>query len=110
MKSYTLWLGLLCAVLIAAYLTGCVAYSTSPVTGALYTDVKAPSTATASNTASLKSGSATVTSILGLIATGDASINSAAKSAGITKIHHVDYSSKSVLGIYAVYTVTVYGE
>ena len=97
-------------VLAVSYLTGCAAYSTSPVTGILYTDVKAPVTATASKTAALKSGSATVTSVLGLVATGDASIETAAKIGGITKIHHVDYSSKSVLGLYAVYTVTVYGE
>ena len=101
---------LLILVLAVSYLTGCIAYSTSPVTGALYTDVKAPITATASGAAALKSGSATVTSVLGLIATGDASIETAAKIGGITKIHHVDYSSKNWLGIYAVYTVTVYGE
>ncbi len=104
-------LGMLFILVVAiSYLTGCVAYSTSPVTGVLYTDVKAPVTATASDTAAMKSGSATVTSVLGLVATGDASIEAAAKNGGITKIHHVDYSSKSVLGIYAVYTVTVYGE
>lgn len=97
-------------VFVVSYLTGCIAYSTSPVTGALYTDVKAPITATGSDAAALKSGSAAVNSVLGLIATGDASIETAAKRGGITKIHHVDYSSKSWLGIYAVYTVTVYGE
>lgn len=104
-------LGTLFIIALAVfYLTGCVAYSTSPVTGILFTDVKAPVTATASDAAALKSGSASVNSVLGLIATGDASIETAAKSGGITKIHHVDYSSKSWLGIYAVYTVTVYGE
>jgi hypothetical protein len=45
-----------------------------------------------------------------LIATGDASIDSAAKSAGIKTIHHVDYQSKSILGLYAEFTVIVYGE
>jgi hypothetical protein len=29
---------------------------------------------------------------------------------GITKIHHVDFHSTSILGIYAKYMVTVYGE
>lgn len=97
-------------VVVASYLTGCAAYSTSPVTGILFTDVKAPVTATASDAPALKSGSAAVNSVLGLIATGDASIDTAARNGGITKIHHVDYSSKNWLGIYAVYTVTVYGE
>jgi hypothetical protein len=45
-----------------------------------------------------------------LVATGDASIEAAAKSAGITKIHHVDYHSKNILGIIGTFTVMVYGE
>ena len=57
-----------------------------------------------------KIGTSTVTSILGLIATGDASIRAAAKDGGITKIHYVDYESKSVLGLWSPYTVVVYGE
>ena len=104
-------IGVLFILVVAlSYLSGCIAYVTAPVSGALYTDVKAPVTATASDTAALKSGSATVTSVLGLVATGDASIEGAAKNGGITKIHHVDYTTKSILGLYAVYTVTVYGE
>lgn len=81
----------------------------SPLTGFLYTDIKAPLTAT-SNSGSSKVGSATAQSILGIVATGDASIDAAAKSAGITKIHHVDEHSKSILGIIATYKVYVYGE
>ena len=95
-----------------AYLTGCGAYTTSPALGLLYTDVKGPLTATgnASTGAKMLKGEATATSILGLIAQGDASIETAAKSAGITKIHHVDYRSENVLGLYAKFTVIVYGE
>lgn len=81
----------------------------SPLMGAWYTDVKAPLTATGNNNAT-KVGSAEATSILGLIATGDASIDAAAKSAGITKIHHVDEHATSILGIFATYKVMVYGE
>ncbi|MBM3236358.1 hypothetical protein FJZ31_08675 [Candidatus Poribacteria bacterium] len=83
--------------------------ATSPVTGFWYTEVKGPVTATANPTYS-KVGSAFCTSLLGLIATGDASIETAAKNGGITKIHHVDYESKSILGLFATYTVIVYGE
>lgn len=90
-------------------MVGCAAYAVSPVLGGLYTDVKAPITAT-SNTSYSKMGSASASSILGLIAVGDASINTAAKNGGITRIHHVDYKSTSILGIYATYTVFVYGE
>ena len=88
---------------------GCVAYSVSPVTGLLYTDVKGPFTAT-SNAEDAKQASAECQSVLGLVATGDCSIATAAKKAGISRIHHVDFKSKSVLGIFAKFTVTVYGE
>lgn len=81
----------------------------SPLSGVWYTDVKAPVAAT-SNSNSTKVGSAKATSILGIVATGDASIDAAAKSAGITKIHHVDEHSTSILGFFARYKVYVYGE
>jgi len=93
---------------LAAMLSSCAMVS-APVTGAIYTKVKAPLTAT-SNQAAVKVGTAKATSILSIIATGDASITAAAKSAGITKIHHVDYEALSVLGIFGKYTVYVYGE
>lgn len=96
-------------ILSATLLTSCGAFVIAPVMGTLYTDVKAPITAT-SNTSSVKMGKASATSILGLVATGDASIETACKSAGITKIHHVDFHASSILGIVATYTVYVYGE
>jgi len=75
----------------------------------IYTDVKAPEAVT-SNAGKSKVGTAMATSIMGLVAQGDASIETAAKSAGITRIQHVDYHSTSILGIYSTFTVTVYGE
>lgn len=48
--------------------------------------------------------------MLGLVATGDASIEAAAKAGGITKIHHVDFENFSILGIYATFTTVVYGD
>jgi hypothetical protein len=90
-------------------LAGCAAYAISPVTGFVYTDVQGPGSAT-SNTGSSKVGTAVAESFLGLIATGDASIEAAMKDGGITKIHHVDYESKNILGLYATFTVVVYGE
>lgn len=100
---------LLVIAAVAVLLSGCAAYTTSPVIGFLYTDVQAPLAAT-SNTVATKVGTAEAKSILGIVATGDASINAAAQKAGIKKISHVDYHSKSILGIYATYTVYVYGE
>lgn len=94
--------------LLALLFTSCAVVQ-SPVLGLWYTDVKAPVTAT-NNANSSKVGTAEAQSILGLVATGDASIETAAKSAGITKIHHVDQHATSILGIVATYKVFVYGE
>lgn len=90
------------------FLSSC-AQVKSPLTGFIYTDVKAPFAVT-SNSGASKVGSAEATSILGWVATGDASIQTAANSAGITKIHHVDEQVSNVLGIFAKYKVVVYGE
>ena len=91
-----------------AFLTGCQVVK-SPAMGWVYLNVKAPEGAT-SNSGASKIGTGVVTTYLGLVALGDASINTAARNAGITKIQHVDYESKSILGIVGWYTVTVYGE
>jgi len=99
---------LMVALSAVVVLTSC-AMASSPVSGMWYTEVKAPLTATQYPTGT-KCGKAECTSILGLIATGDASIEAAAKSVGITKIHHVDYEAMSVLGIFAKFTTYVYGE
>ncbi len=92
----------------AAFLSSC-AMVKSPLIATLYTDVKAP-VAVTSNSNSSKVGTSEATSILGIVATGDASIEAAAKSAGITKIHHVDEHSTNILGLFAKYKVYVYGE
>ncbi len=99
---------LLLIVGLAAMLSSCAMVS-APVNGTIFGSVKAPLAVTG-NTGAVKVGTATAKSILGIIATGDASIEAAAKSAGITKIHHVDYESTNILTFYATYTVYVYGE
>lgn len=78
-------------------------------TGCLYTDVKMGQSVT-SNSKSTKVGTSKCSALLGLIATGDASIEEAAKDAGITRIHHVDYQVTSILGLFVTYTTIVYGE
>ena len=77
--------------------------------GAVYTAYSEPELVT-SNVVGSKVGTAQTTSILGIIATGDGSIEKAAKSAGITKISHVDKKTSSVLGIYTTCKYFVYGE
>lgn len=89
-------------------LSGC-AMVQGPVMGALYTDVKGPITATGQPSKGDRSGEACATSILGIIATGDASIETARKNAGVTKVTAVDMSGSSILGIYAKYCTVVYG-
>ncbi len=81
----------------------------APIGGALYLDVKDGMAVTA-NAGSSKVGTASVTGYVGVYAKGDASIQTAAKEAGITRIHHVDYHSTSIVGIINTYTIYVYGE
>ena len=89
----------------AALFTGCVK---SPVMGGLYTDIK-DGMAVTGNAGSSKVGTAEVKGYFG-VALGDASIQTAAREAGITRIHHVDYQAKSYLSVYSVYTIVVYGD
>lgn len=77
--------------------------------GSIYTDVTMPGNAT-DNSVGSKVGTAKATSILGLVGTGDAGINAAAKNAGIKKISHVDVKVHSILGLFSTYTTYVYGE
>ncbi|MEG1611961.1 MAG: TRL-like family protein [Alistipes sp.] len=93
---------------VAFLFTGCAAVKT-PVAGMFYTNVKDGLSVTG-NTGSSKVGTATVKGYVGLVSMGDASIQTAAKEAGITRIHHVDYESKSYVGVYNAYTIIVYGE
>lgn len=130
-------LGVFSTLLCGLLTSGC-AWATTPVWG-LYTDVKGPLQATSlapggqqargtlpasspmdqtgaagtqqqSPPANMKTGTAMASSILGIVATGDASIEAAAKDGGITRIHHVDHHSKNILGLYAEFTTIVYGE
>jgi hypothetical protein len=101
-------LAILAIFAIAVSFSGCMA-PMSPVSGMFYMDVKAPMIAT-SNTKGKKVGEASVKSILGVYAVGDASIEAAAKAGGITKISAVDYKSKTILGIISTFTTVVYGD
>jgi hypothetical protein len=96
------------AVLLVA-LTGCVSPVGAPIMGAIYTDVTGPGQIGDLSAGFSKVGQAEATGII-LFATGDASINTAARSAGITKVHHVDVQYMSVLGVYGKTTTTVYGQ
>ncbi|MCY1080530.1 TRL-like family protein [Archangium lansingense] len=57
-----------------------------------------------------KSSEGCVTSILGLITTGDAGVHETARKANISRVSHIDYRFENILGIYAKYCAIVYGE
>lgn len=97
------------AFAVALGLSGCFAHVESPVSGYLFTSTETPISATQA-VRGTKHGTASSASILGLIAFGESSIESAADRAKIKSISHVDAESYSILGLYASYTVHVYGE
>jgi TRL-like protein family len=97
------------SLLVAAHLlTGCVT-AASPVVGAIYTAVKFGDSVT-SNAVGPKTGESCATSILGLVATGDASVDTAAHLGGISAVSHVDHRTTNILGIYSEYCTTVHGQ
>ena len=55
-------------------------------------------------------GKAECTSILSLVAIGDACIEAAKQNGRITKVSHVDWEAKNVLGIIDTYRCIVYGQ
>lgn len=59
---------------------------------------------------STKTGKACMTSILGMVATGDASIAKAKSDGAITKVATVDYDVTNVLGLYGKYCTIITGE
>jgi hypothetical protein len=105
------------------FLNGCAAYVGTPIIGGLYTDVKAPIAVDPGQAGQgyqvlgVVEGQSTATSILGIVATGDASVNAAYQNA-LRKISGaeslvdvtVDYQGRSVFGIFASYTTIVRGK
>ena len=86
--------------------TGCATYMPA---GAIYTGAQG-AIGGSGDVGYSKVGRAMSTSILGLVATGDASIKTAAANGGIKRIKYVDYEVENVLGIYGKYTTVVYGD
>ncbi len=98
---------MLSAVVCLLTASGC---ATAIPAGALYTDVSFPGGVGNGDVAYSKVGQAACNSFFGLIALGDASIETAAANGGITKIKFVDYKSSNILGIIGTYTTYVYGD
>ena len=86
-----------------------IAKARSPIS-ALVTVVDSGVDATGMGSGWSRVGRASCRNILGLVAFGDATVEAAARSAGITTIHHVDAESVRVLFFYSQYTTVVYGD
>lgn len=97
------------AAVVALTLASCSTITTGSGIGMLYTGVTEGQIAT-SNEVGTKVGESSTIGVLGLVSVGDASIQKAAKQAGISKISHVDVKKTSVLGLFASYKTIVYGE
>lgn len=91
-------------------MSGCVMPSPCNMYSPITLDVGSPDTRFIDNSVKpAKVGEATATGII-CFTTGNCSIKEAMEKGGISKIHHVDYKTKSILGIVASQTTIVYGE
>lgn len=98
------------AVALSAVLfSGCARTVGAPGAGSIVVAGQGPGVV-GSATVGVKNGETSCTSILGLIATGDCSIASAAKNGGIQKISTVDYDVFTLFGLYSKTTTMVTGE
>jgi hypothetical protein len=97
------------AVLALSALNGCAIATGGNgfAMGAVYSGYKSPGEI--GTAASTKIGEACVSSILGVVATGDSSIEAAKKAGGITQVSHVDHEQFAVLGVYATSCTIVHG-
>lgn len=92
-------------------LAGCLVAPVMPPTGAVYTDYRAPlDWDQEESTVGPRTGVSQSTSILGLIATGDASIQAAARNGNISSAKGADYEYFNVLGVYQRYRTVLHGE
>ncbi len=96
---------------VALMSTGCLRAPVIPPYGIIYSEIQAPLDHDFDETlVPSKAGRSESISILGLVAVGDASINTAAKEGGLSVIHTADYEYTNILGIYQKYVTVVRGE
>ena len=89
-------------------LTSCASVD-APTPGFIYSNVKHGTDVGDGNAAATKTGKACATSMLGWVATGDASIEAAARDGGISRNAYVDHTSKVIMGVYGEYCTVVHG-
>ena len=89
---------------------GCVLVGPSNAIAPLTIDVVSPDTSFIDNSVKpVKKGVSTASGTI-FFTEGDSSIKSAMDNGGITKIHHVDYKVRNILGIVGTTTTIVWGE
>jgi hypothetical protein len=96
------------ALLTVGLLSGC-AYALAPVSSVIYGKVRGPITATSQAGPATKTGRACANSVLGIVASGDASIDAAKRAGDITNVVSVDFESTNVLYLYATFCTVVHG-
>lgn len=101
---------LLFVAAIAAIASGCVMVGPSNACAPLTLDVQSPDMSFVDNDVKpAKMGVATAEGIV-LFTQGDASLKAAMDNGKITKVHHVDYKVKNILGIVGSSSTIVWGE
>lgn len=105
--------GLLVIVALVG-LVGCAPFRAPvvPPQGLVFSNTSAPLSTefNQSTPASSRQGTASANSVLGLVAWGDASANTAAANGGLTTINYADYKVLTILfGVYSQFTVVAHG-
>jgi len=101
---------LMLGAVIAAMASGCVMIGDAFKYGPITVDVGAPDTHFIDNSVQpVKKGTATAQGIICFVE-GDSSISAAMENGGISRIHHVDYKVRNILGIVGSRTTIVWGE
>ena len=95
---------------LAAIASGCVMVGPTNAGAPIMLNVQTPDVSFIDNSVKpAKKGTATATGLI-CFTEGDASLKAAMTNGGITKVHHVDYEVKSILGIVGSTTTIVWGE
>ena len=105
---------LMAALALVSFFSGCAAYDAPimPPNALVFTNIRAPLSAETEDSTSVgqRQGKAGASSVLGLFAWGDASLNTAAQNGDLKTINYADYEYLSVLfGVYTSFSVVAHG-
>lgn len=98
----------LAGISVAAFSLAACQIVATPAAGWILTDVKYGDVATTA-TAATKEGKACASTVLGWVATGDASVAAAKAAGGITTVSSVDHTAHQILGIVGDWCTVVKG-